>query len=75
VHSGAGLAAFLMGEPRQAQQELEEALRLAPELTEASTLLGEVLYRGNDLTGAIRVYEEAAVYAPGHQPLIARLEE
>ena len=75
VHFGAGLAAFLMGEPRQAQQELEEALRLAPELTEASTLLGEVLYRGNDLNGAIRVYEDAAAYAPGHRPLIARLDE
>ncbi len=75
LHYGAGLAAWMQGQSQRAQVELREALALAPEYTEASLLLGEVLYRANDLEGAIVVYEQAATRAPTHLPLTTRLEE
>lgn len=75
LHYGAGLAAWMQGQSQRAQTELREALALAPEYTEASLLLGEVLYRANDLDGAILVYEQAATRAPTHQPLVSRLED
>lgn len=74
LHLGAGLAAHLLGQTTRARQSLEEALRLAPAYTPASLLLGEVLYRGGDLDGAIRIYESALVHAPGADHLIRRLE-
>ena len=73
-HFGAGLAAFLLGRPTVAQQSLEHALALAPQLTQASLLLGDLLYRGSDLDGAIRVYESALEYARDDKTLNARLE-
>src|SRR5437870_11959823 len=41
LHFGAGVAAYLLGQPARAREELIEALRLAPAYTEASLLLGE----------------------------------
>jgi tetratricopeptide (TPR) repeat protein len=74
LHLGAGLAAHLLGRPTVAQHELERALELAPSLTPASLLLGDILYRGSDIAGAIQVYESAQKYAPTDKTLIARLE-
>jgi len=37
-------------------------------------LLGEILYRGTDLQGAIYTYEQALAHAPGHTVLVAKLE-
>jgi transposase len=74
LHLGAGLAAHLLGQPTAAQHELERAIELAPSLTPASLLLGDILYRGSDLVGAIQVYEAALKYAPADKTLIARLE-
>jgi hypothetical protein len=74
LHLGAGLAAHLLGEATKARHSLERALELAPQYTAASLLLGEILYRGSDLDGAIRVYEEALKHAPGHDKLTKRLE-
>ena len=74
LHLGAGLAAHLLGEATRARHALEQALELSPEYTAASLLLGEILYRGSDLEGAIRVYDEALKYAPGHETLTRRLE-
>ena len=71
---GAGLAAHLLGQPAVARTELEQALQLDPGLTPASLLLGVLLYRENDLQGAIRVYEEAAARAPDDPQFAARLE-
>ena len=71
---GAGLAAHLLGQPAVARTELEQALQLDPALTPASLLLGVLLYRENDLQGAIRVYEEAAARAPDDPQFAARLE-
>lgn len=74
LHLGAGLAAHLLGQPTAARHALDEALRLAPTYTAASLLLGEILYRGSDLDGAIRVYEQALTHAPGHEQLTKRLD-
>lgn len=74
LHLGAGLAAFLLGQPTTAQHALERALALAPGLTAASLLLGDILYRGSDIEGALRVYEEALRRAPADATLGARVD-
>ena len=73
LHLGAGLAAHLMSQPTAARHALQQALALAPEYTPASLLLGEILYRGSDLDGAIRVYEEAAAHPPAERQLQRQL--
>ena len=75
LYLGAGLAAHLLGQATKARQSLEQALELAPNYTTASLLLGEILYRGSDLDGAIRVYEAALTHAPNHEALMRRLAE
>lgn len=74
LHLGAGLTAFLLGQPTAARQSLERALALAPSLTGASLLLGDILYRASDIAGAIQVYESARQHAPNDKTLHARLE-
>jgi len=69
LHLGAGFAALMLGQHRDAEAWLERALALAPGLTDASVLLGEVLYRGGRLRDAIEVYEAALERAPGHRTL------
>ena len=75
LHLGAGLAAHLLAQPTAARHALEQALTLAPTYTAASLLLGEILYRGSDLDGAIRVYEQALVHGPNHEQLTKRLAQ
>jgi tetratricopeptide (TPR) repeat protein len=70
---GAGSAANIRGHAGEARQHLTRALREQPSLTAASLLLGEILYRAADLDGAIGVYEQALVHAPGDARLTARL--
>ncbi len=74
LHLGAGLAAFLLGQPTAARQSLERALTMAPALTQASLLLGDILYRGSDIAGALQVYEAALPYAPDDKTLATRVE-
>jgi tetratricopeptide (TPR) repeat protein len=74
LHLGAGLAAYLLGQTAAAQQSLERALTLAPSLKAASLLLGDILYRNNDLPAAVRVYEAALTHAPGDTTLLGRLD-
>ena len=69
----AGAAAHARGQADEAKHHLTRALKLQPSLTAASLLLGEVLYRGADLDGAIQVYEQALARAPGEPTLTARL--
>jgi tetratricopeptide (TPR) repeat protein len=71
---GAGLAAHLLGRSEEARQHLIGALQVDPALTEASLLLGQILYRGGDLAGAIQVYEQALPHAPRDAVLTSRLE-
>jgi tetratricopeptide (TPR) repeat protein len=73
LHLGAALAALLLGDTAHARDSLEQALKLAPNLTAASLLLGDLLYRQSDLQGAISVYEAALRYAPADTTLSARL--
>jgi Tfp pilus assembly protein PilF len=74
LHMGAGLAAFLLGQSTTARLSLQRALSLAPSLTPASLLLGDLLYKNSDIAGAIQVYEAALPYAPDDKTLNARLE-
>ena len=74
THLGAGVAAYLLGQQTVAQHELERALEIAPSLTDASLLLGHILYRASDIAGAIGVYESALPYAPGREILVTRLD-
>jgi len=71
---GAGLAAQLLGNMAAARDGFEQALKLAPNFTTASLLLGDLLYRQSDLQGAIAVFEAAAKYAPNDKTVAARLE-
>jgi tetratricopeptide (TPR) repeat protein len=71
---GAGIAAHLQGQSDTARRFLVDALKYDPTLTDASLVLGDVLYRSNDINGAIAVYEQALLHAPGHKQLAARLE-
>jgi tetratricopeptide (TPR) repeat protein len=73
LYVGAALAAQLLGDMAHARESLEQALTLAPNLTVASLLLGDLLYRQSDLQGAIRVYEAALSYAPGDKTISSRL--
>jgi tetratricopeptide (TPR) repeat protein len=71
---GAAVAAHLLGDADSARRYLVDALRQDPTLTSASLLLGDILYRADDLNGAIQVYEQAAAHAPGDRLLQSRLE-
>lgn len=71
---GAGLAAHLLGKGEEARQHLVAALQVDPKITEASILLGQILYRDGDLQGAIHVYEQALFHAPDEQMLGTRIE-
>lgn len=71
---GAGSAASVRGRTDDARLHLTRALREQPALTAASLLLGEILYRTADLSGAIGIYEQALARAPGDARLTARLD-
>jgi hypothetical protein len=71
---GAGLTAHLLGRRDEARQHLAAALQARPALTEASLLLGQILYVDGDLAGAIQVYEQALLHAPDEPRVLTRLE-
>ncbi len=73
LHLGAGLAAHLLGQVSAAKESLARALALAPSLTAASVLLGDIHHRNNELDDAIRVYEKALTFAPEDKTLVSRL--
>lgn len=74
LYLGEGLAAQLLGNTSTAREAFEYALKLEPNLTTASLLLGDLLYRQSDLEGAIAVYQAAVTYAPTDKTLLSRLE-
>ena len=74
LYVGAALAAQLQGDVSHARDLLEQALKLAPDFTAASLLLGDLLYQQSDLQGAIATFEAARKYAPDDKTLAARLE-
>src|SRR5262249_51045505 len=61
---GAGTAAYLERRDADARLALERALQLDRTLTRARVLLGRVLYRTGDLSGAIRTYDALVATAP-----------
>jgi tetratricopeptide (TPR) repeat protein len=71
---GAGVTAHLQGREDDARRLLLDALRIDSSLTAASLLLGNVLYQGGDIDGAIDVYEQALAHAPEHPRLVRQLE-
>lgn len=74
LRAGAGVAAFMLGDTKAAQQWLEGALKLRPDYTDASLVLGLAYYRAGDLQQAIDTYEQALRHAPGHKELTSQLE-
>src|SRR5258705_6223872 len=75
LYLGAGLAAQLLGDTAKARESFEQALKLAPNFTPASIVLGDLLYKHSDLQGAIVVYEAPRRYAPDDKTLLARLRQ
>src|SRR3989475_7573975 len=71
---GAGLAAHLQGQEREARTALEAAVRLNPKLTAAALLLGDISYRLGDLETAVRTYETALEVEPNNAQIQGRLE-
>src|SRR5215510_6558708 len=61
---GAGLAAFMLGRTGDAETWLVRALKLQPNLLQASIVLGELQHRGGRLEDAIATYEAALKLAP-----------
>lgn len=71
---GAGVAAYRLGQADAARRYLLDALRVAPALSGAAVLLGEVLYRAGDIRGAIQVYDQALVHAPDNAMLKSKVD-
>src|SRR4029453_12285148 len=59
VATGAGLAAFMLGRSGDAETWFVRALKLRPNLTQASLVLGELQHRSGRLDEAIATYEAA----------------
>lgn len=71
---GAGIAAHLQGREDEARRLLVDALKIQPAMTEASLVLGAVLYAAGDIDGAIDAYQQALAHAPDHPRLVQQLE-
>lgn len=71
---GAGIAAHLQGREDEARRLLVDALKIQPSLTEASLVLGAVLYKAEDIDGAIDTYQQALAHAPDHPRLLQQLD-
>lgn len=73
VSTGAGLAAFMLGQNAEAEAWLERALKIAPQYADASLLLGELHYRAGRVGEAIAIYEAALEHAPGERAFEEKL--
>jgi tetratricopeptide (TPR) repeat protein len=72
---GAGMAAALERRDADAKRALDRALTLDPNLALARALLGQLIYRGGDLLGAIHTYEALLARTPDDKEAIATLEK
>jgi tetratricopeptide (TPR) repeat protein len=70
---GAAAAAHLQGRAKEATSRLRQALEIAPDLTPASMLLGQIEYSNGDVSKAIATYEKALTHAPNDPNLTSRL--
>jgi tetratricopeptide (TPR) repeat protein len=71
--TGAGFAAFMLGQDAEAQSWLEQALKLVPHNTDASLLLGELHHRAGRVGEAVATYEAALKHAPDEPVLHDKL--
>jgi tetratricopeptide (TPR) repeat protein len=71
---GAGVAAHLQGRSKEATTSLRRALEIAPDLTPASIVLGQIEYSNGDVSQAISIYEKALSHAPNDPQLTSRLD-
>jgi tetratricopeptide (TPR) repeat protein len=71
---GAGAAAHLQGRAKEATARLRRALEIAPELTPAAQLLGQIEYSNGNVSQAISIYEKALAHAPNDPNLTTRLK-
>lgn len=72
---GAGFAAAMLGQLRDARGWLNQALKINPKYTEASVLLGQVLYREGKVAEAVSAYETALQHKPGDDSLKRILDQ
>jgi tetratricopeptide (TPR) repeat protein len=70
---GAGAAAHLQGRAKEASARLRRSLEIAPDLTPASILLGQIEYSNGNVGQAISIYEKALAHAPNDPCLTSRL--
>jgi len=70
---GAAVASHLQGRTKDATTRLKRALDIAPNLTPASMLLGQLQYTAGDVNEAIATYEKALKHAPNDPDLTAKL--
>ncbi len=73
LYLGAATAAFLERRDHDAKDALDRALTIDPRFTRARMLLGQVLHRMGDLTGAIRTYSLLVTAAPDDKEAAATL--
>jgi len=73
--TGAGFAAFMLGQDAEAQSWLERALKLVPQNTDASLLLGELHHRAGRVAEAVATYEAAIRHAPDEPVLNEKLAQ
>lgn len=71
---GAGVAAYMMGQNRDAETWFTKALKLDPRYVTASEWLGEVQYREGRVDDAIATYEAALKRAPDNADMQKRLD-
>jgi tetratricopeptide (TPR) repeat protein len=72
---GAAAAAHAQGKQKDAIAGLQQALKVKPDLTPASVLLGQIAFDEGDVDLAIRTYESALKYAPGDAQIARTLEQ
>jgi tetratricopeptide (TPR) repeat protein len=70
---GAAAAAHLQGRGKEATTRLRQALEIAPDLTPASMLLGQIEYSNGNVSQAISTYEKALKHAPNDSDLTNKL--
>ena len=63
----------MLGQDAEAQSWLEQALKLVPQNTDASLLLGELHHRAGRVGEAVSTYEAALKYAPNEPVLNDKL--
>jgi len=75
LYTAAAYSASMLGQAADAQQWLERALQIEPRYTQASILLGQVLYKQGRVKDAVDVLEAGVKYAPDNAAMARQLDE